>query len=66
MAICCKYFAQLLHLLVSNNVDAVLCCSQDTVTGFLLAGIGNMDLRRKGNFLVVNESAHTDPLEWIK
>ena len=36
------------------------CCyvlPQDTVTGFLLAGVGNMDLRRKGNFLVVNESA---------
>jgi len=35
------------------------CCAalQDTVTGFLLAGVGNVDLRRKGNFLVVNESA---------
>ena len=35
------------------------CCValQDTVTGFLLAGVGNVDLRRKGNFLVVNESA---------
>ncbi len=27
------------------------------MTGFLLAGVGNVDLRRKGNFLVVNESA---------
>lgn len=34
-----------------------VCLAQDTVTGFLLAGVGNMDLRRKGNFLVVNESA---------
>ena len=26
------------------------------MTGFLLAGVGNVDLRRKTNFLVVNES----------
>ena len=32
---------------------------QDTVTGFLLAGIGNVDLRKKSNFLVVTESKHT-------
>ena len=29
---------------------------QDTVTGFLLAGVGNVDMRRKSNFLIVNES----------
>lgn len=33
-----------------------LGCLQDTVTGFLLAGVGNVDLRRKSNFLVVTES----------
>lgn len=26
------------------------------MTGFLLAGVGNVDLRRKSNFLIVNES----------
>ena len=31
---------------------------QDTVTGFLLAGVGNVDLRRKSNFLVVTESEY--------
>ena len=31
---------------------------QDTVTGFLLAGIGNVDLRKKSNFLVVTESEY--------
>ena len=30
--------------------------SQDTVTGFLLAGVGNVDLRRNSNFLIVNDS----------
>ena len=29
------------------------------MTGFLLAGVGNVDLRRKTNYLVVNESAAT-------
>lgn len=31
--------------------------AQDTVTGFLLAGVGSVDLRKKSNFLVVNDSA---------
>ena len=30
---------------------------QDTVTGFLLAGVGNVDLRKKSNFLIVDSSA---------
>jgi len=29
---------------------------QDTVTGFLLAGVGNVDLRRKTNYLIVDSS----------
>ena len=29
---------------------------EDTITGFLLAGVGNVDLRKKSNFLIVNES----------
>jgi V-type H+-transporting ATPase subunit F len=31
--------------------------NQDTVTGFLLAGVGHVDLRRHSNFLIVNDSA---------
>ena len=31
---------------------------EDTITGFLLAGVGNVDLRKKSNFLIVNESEH--------
>ena len=30
--------------------------SQDTITGFLLAGVGNVDLRKKRNYLVVDAS----------
>ena len=29
---------------------------QDTVTGFLLAGVGNIDMRKNKNFLVVSDS----------
>lgn len=29
---------------------------QDTITGFLLAGVGNVDLRKKTNFLAVDSS----------
>lgn len=29
---------------------------QDTVTGFLLAGVGHVDLRRSSNFFIVNDS----------
>lgn len=35
------------------NPDDVL---QDTVTGFLLAGVGNIDMRKNKNFLVVTDS----------
>ena len=29
---------------------------QDTATGMLLTGVGHVDLRRKSNFLVVDDS----------
>ena len=31
---------------------------QDTITGFLLAGVGNVDMRKKKNFLVVDSSKY--------
>eukprot|EP00850_Spirogloea_muscicola_P017855 SM000157S02085 [mRNA] locus=s157:327638:328783:+ [translate_table: standard] len=36
---------------------AAAAALQDTITGFLLAGVGNVDLRRKTNYLVVDNSA---------
>ena len=46
------------YLLLYSFVIAMITVlwMQDTVTGFLLAGVGNVDLRKKTNFLVVNES----------
>ena len=42
----------------ANTLNTIWHTLQDTVTGFLLAGVGNVDLRKKSNFLVVTESAH--------
>lgn len=36
---------------------------EDTVTGFLLAGVGNVDMRRKSNFLIVNEKTTVKQIE---
>jgi V-type H+-transporting ATPase subunit F len=36
---------------------------EDTVTGFLLAGVGNVDLRRKSNFLIVTEKTPVKAIE---
>ena len=36
---------------------------EDTVTGFLLAGVGNIDLRRKTNYLVVTDKTTTKQIE---
>ncbi|KAK9828567.1 hypothetical protein WJX72_000794 [[Myrmecia] bisecta] len=36
---------------------------EDTVTGFMLAGVGNVDLRKKSNYLVVNEKTTVKQIE---
>jgi len=36
---------------------------EDTVTGFLLAGVGNVDLRKNTNFLVVSEKTTVKEIE---
>jgi len=36
---------------------------EDTVTGFLLAGIGNLDARRKSNFLIVKPDTSRREME---
>ena len=45
-----------------HRVDHRALAAQDTVTGFLLAGVGNVDLRKNTNFLVVSDSARPAPL----
>lgn len=35
---------------------------QDTISGFLLAGVGNSDVRKRTNYLVVDASAYLLPM----
>nr|DAD36653.1 TPA_asm: hypothetical protein HUJ06_007294 [Nelumbo nucifera] len=39
-----------------NSALIAMIADEDTVTGFLLAGVGNVDLRRKTNYLIVDSS----------
>ncbi|KAJ7568372.1 hypothetical protein O6H91_01G029600 [Diphasiastrum complanatum] len=40
-----------------------LIADEDTVTGFLLAGVGNVDLRRKTNYLLVDSKTPVKAIE---
>ncbi|GAQ79877.1 Vacuolar H+-ATPase V1 sector subunit F [Klebsormidium nitens] len=40
-----------------------MIADEDTITGFLLAGVGNVDLRRKTNYLVVDSKTTTKQIE---
>jgi len=37
-------------------------CLQDTCTGFLLGGVGELNKKREPNFLVVNKGKSTKPV----
>jgi V-type H+-transporting ATPase subunit F len=38
-------------------------CVQDTVVGFLMAGVGNVDIRRKTNYLIVDSKTTVRQIE---
>ncbi|WMV15284.1 hypothetical protein MTR67_008669 [Solanum verrucosum] len=40
----------------NNSALIAMIADEDTITGFLLAGVGNVDLRRKTNYLIVDSS----------
>ncbi|MBA0727545.1 hypothetical protein Golax_000524 [Gossypium laxum] len=42
------------HIPTSNSALIAMIADEDTVVGFLLAGVGNVDLRRKTNYLIVD------------
>eukprot|EP00891_Asterochloris_glomerata_P001428 jgi/Astpho2/1428/e_gw1.00025.159.1_t len=46
-----------------QRTTLLIAALQDTVTGFLLAGVGNVDLRRKTNFLIVTEKTPIKTIE---
>uniref|UniRef100_A0A803LFJ5 V-type proton ATPase subunit F n=1 Tax=Chenopodium quinoa TaxID=63459 RepID=A0A803LFJ5_CHEQI len=37
-----------------NSALIAVIADEDTITGFLLAGVGNVDIRRKTNYLIVD------------
>ena len=40
-----------------------MIADEDTVVGFLLAGVGNVDLRRKTNYLIVDSKTTVKQIE---
>ncbi|OAY71060.1 V-type proton ATPase subunit F-like [Ananas comosus] len=46
-----------------NSALIAMIADEDTVTGFLLAGVGNVDLRRKTNFVIVDNKTTVKAIE---
>ncbi|XP_028081878.1 V-type proton ATPase subunit F-like [Camellia sinensis] len=51
--------SQMMQVLLSNPQYM----NQDTIIGFLLAGVGNVDLRRKTNYLIVDSKTTVKQIE---
>ncbi|KAK8650730.1 hypothetical protein V6N13_140357 [Hibiscus sabdariffa] len=47
----------------SNSALIAMIADEDTVVGFLLAGVGNVDLRRKTNYLIVDSKTTIKQIE---
>ncbi|KAL5208499.1 hypothetical protein ABZP36_032934 [Zizania latifolia] len=47
---------------ISSALIAIIA-DEDTVTGFLLAGVGNVDLRKKTNYLIVDNKTTVKQIE---
>ncbi|KAF0891618.1 hypothetical protein E2562_010603 [Oryza meyeriana var. granulata] len=50
---------------IPTNSSALIAiiADEDTVTGFLLAGVGNVDLRKKTNYLIVDNKITIKQIE---
>ncbi|KAK7258542.1 hypothetical protein RIF29_24122 [Crotalaria pallida] len=46
-----------------NSALIAMIADEDTVVGFLLAGVGNVDLRRKTNYLIVDAKTTVKQIE---
>ncbi|KAF5937437.1 hypothetical protein HYC85_024943 [Camellia sinensis] len=46
-----------------NSALIAMIADEDTVTRFLLAGVGNVDLRRKTNYLIVDSKTTVKQIE---
>ncbi|CAL5213902.1 unnamed protein product [Lathyrus oleraceus] len=48
----------------SNNSSLIaMIADEDTIVGFLLAGVGNVDIRRKTNYLIVDSKTTVKQIE---
>ncbi|RZC52275.1 hypothetical protein C5167_020701 [Papaver somniferum] len=47
----------------NNSALIAMIADEDTITGFLLAGVGNVDLRRKTNYLIVDSKTTVKAIE---
>ncbi|KAK8614687.1 hypothetical protein V6N13_068483 [Hibiscus sabdariffa] len=51
------------HIPTNNSALIAMIADEDTVVGFLLAGVGNVDLRRKTNYLIVDAKTTVKQIE---
>ncbi|KAG4110804.1 hypothetical protein ERO13_D13G069500v2 [Gossypium hirsutum] len=51
------------HIPTSNSALIAMIADEDSVVGFLLAGVGNVDLRRKTNYLIVDSKTTDKQIE---
>nr|GMD22013.1 V-type proton ATPase subunit F [Ipomoea batatas]GMD24955.1 V-type proton ATPase subunit F [Ipomoea batatas]GMD26736.1 V-type proton ATPase subunit F [Ipomoea batatas]GMD27769.1 V-type proton ATPase subunit F [Ipomoea batatas]GME14606.1 V-type proton ATPase subunit F [Ipomoea batatas] len=47
----------------NNSALIAMIGDEDTITGFLMAGVGNVDLRRKTNYLIVDSKTTVKQIE---
>ncbi|RZC12301.1 V-type proton ATPase subunit F, partial [Glycine soja] len=47
----------------NNSALIAMIADEDTVVGFLLAGVGNVDIRRKTNYLIVDSKTTVKQIE---
>ncbi|WOK94860.1 V-type proton ATPase subunit F [Canna indica] len=47
----------------NNSALIAMIADEDTITGFLLAGVGNVDIRRKTNYLIVDSKTTVKTIE---
>ncbi|PIN25814.1 Vacuolar H+-ATPase V1 sector, subunit F [Handroanthus impetiginosus] len=47
----------------SSSALIAMIADEDTITGFLLAGVGNVDLRRNTNYLMVDSKTTVKQIE---
>lgn len=67
----CLHFVAVLSIRMANKVNIpsknsaliAMIADEDTVTGLLMAGVGNVDLRRKTNYLIVDSKTTIKQVE---